>query len=117
MNRVHDNMAAFEAETLTELTPFKGRSLLQVCHSVAVVHADLLLIHPFREGNGRLARWLADIMVAQADYPLPLYRFEGRGSREIRKRYLSAVQAGYLRRYEPLSDFFRDAVGRRLDLP
>ena len=34
--------------------------------SIAMVHTELLLIHPFRDGNGRLARWLADIMAAQA---------------------------------------------------
>jgi hypothetical protein len=32
-----------------------------------VVHAELLLIHPFREGNGRLARWLADLMALQPE--------------------------------------------------
>ena len=33
--------------------------------AVAIEHAELLLIHPFRDGNGRVARWLADVMAVQ----------------------------------------------------
>jgi fido (protein-threonine AMPylation protein) len=25
--------------------------------SIAYVHAELILVHPFREANGRLSRW------------------------------------------------------------
>jgi hypothetical protein len=28
----------------------------------------MLLVHPFRDGNGRLARWLAELMFFQAGY-------------------------------------------------
>jgi len=30
------------------------------------VHLDFVLIHPFREGNGRIARLLMDVMACQA---------------------------------------------------
>jgi Fic family protein len=51
----------------------------------------LLFIHPFREGNGRLVRWLADLMIAQADLPAPDYGFAGPGSRKRQRQYLNAV--------------------------
>ena len=38
------------------------------CGSVrlAVVHAELILVHPFRDGNGRLARLVSLLMARQA---------------------------------------------------
>lgn len=35
---------------------------------VARVHGELLFIHPYREGNGRTARLLANLMVFKAGY-------------------------------------------------
>ena len=93
---VASNMERFEAGLLREHTPCRPAELLQVAQRMAEVHAELLLIHPFREGNGRLARWLADLMALQAGYVAPLYRFRGRGSKDNRARYLEAVKRGYL---------------------
>ncbi len=56
---IPDNMNTFESELLSRLTPCEPNDVSVVCSSVAQVHAELLLIHPFREGNGRLARWIA----------------------------------------------------------
>jgi len=111
---VAENMERFDHERLRTHTPCAPGSLPQVALRIAEVHADLLLIHPFREGNGRLARWLAGLMALQADLPAPAYRFEGRGSRAERARYLAAVKRGYRGDYEDLRDFFVDAVERRL---
>lgn len=114
---VADNMARFEREILTTHTPCRPGSLSDVCMSIAIVHAELLLIHPFREGNGRLARWLASLMAVQAGLPPPFYRFEGRGSRRTRVMYLQAVVAGYGRRYADLGRFFEEAVLARAHEP
>jgi len=80
--RVADNMLDFERGILRQHTPCQPAALDEVAASIAAVHAELLLIHPFRDGNGRLARWLADIMAAQAGYPAPAYGFSGRGSKK-----------------------------------
>jgi cell filamentation protein len=111
---IPQNMENFERGVLSEHTPCRGDTLEDVSLSLAVVHSDLLLIHPFREGNGRLARWLADIMAAQAGLPLPDYGFTGKGSRKRRAEYLAAVIEGYGQNYEPLTRFFIDALKRRL---
>jgi cell filamentation protein len=114
--RVADNMLNFEREILQQHTPCKAAALDEVALSIAVVHAEVLLIHPFRDGNGRLARWLADIMAAQAGYPTPAYGFSGRGTKKRRADYLLAVQQGYIQNYLPLARFFGEAILRRREL-
>ncbi len=111
---IERNMAAFEAETLSQHTPAEPADLPTVARRIAQVHAEFLLIHPFREGNGRLARWLADLMALQAGLPVPDYGFTGRGSRKRRTQYLKAVMRGYVEDYNLLTDFFVAATERRL---
>ena len=109
---VMENMLGFEHEVLSKYTPCGAGSVRQVCDAVARVHAELLLIHPFREGNGRLARWLANIMFVQADTTIPDYGFVGKGSQLTRKAYLEAVIKGYYQDYGDLIDFFERGLVR-----
>ena len=112
---VAQNMHAFEGDLLRRYTPCRPGKLQAVAQRIAEVHAELLLIHPFREGNGRLARWLADLMALQAGYPVPEYNFEGKGQEKTRNFYLAAVTGGYAQDYEPLTTFFLDAITDRLE--
>ena len=112
--RVAENMAAFENGLLRRHTPCRPGALNEVARPIAEVHAELLLIHPFREGNGRLARWLADLMCLQAGLPVPSYGFTGRGSKGNQEQYLRAVGEAYLRDYDALTAVFAEAIGRRL---
>jgi len=107
-------MQHFNDNLLRHLTPCNHGPLPEVCKVIAQIHAEFLLIHPFREGNGRMARWIADILALQAGYPLPFYLFHGRGSKAVRELYLHAVIEGYLLRYHELALFFEDAIRRRL---
>ena len=109
---VERNMTAFEHDLLTKKTPCAPGPLARVLADVAEVHAELLLIHPFREGNGRLARWLSELMILQAGLPMPVYGFTGRGAKAECARYLTAVKRGYVQDYRPLVDFFATAVER-----
>lgn len=110
--RVEQNMRMIETEVLRCKTPCRPGPPERIAGDMAEVHAELLLVPPFREGNGRLARWVADIMSLQAGYPLPAYRFSGYGSGAERVRYLEAVKRGYLKDYEPLAVFFLAAIKR-----
>jgi cell filamentation protein len=112
--RVPQNMDSLEQNLLFRNTPCRPGSLAEVAWRIAEVHAELLLIHPFREGNGRLARWLADLMAFQAGLPPPDYAFRGKGSVGRKAQYLRAVSLGYLREYEALATFFAEALRRRL---
>ena len=80
-----------------------------VARAIGVVHAELVLVHPFREGNGRLARLLATLMALQAGLP-PLDFGGVRG--EARKRYFAAIQAAMGRDYEPVTATFRAVIAR-----
>lgn len=102
-------MVSFEKETLRTYTPCRGKSTEEIVHALAVVHAELVLIHPFREGNGRVARMLATLMGLQAG--LPALDFSGiRGRR--RKEYFAAVQAGIARDYRPMEKIFNAVIRR-----
>ncbi len=108
-------MSALESDFLREQTPCRPADLQTVSLGLAKVHAELLAIHPFREGNGRLGRWLADVMAQQAGFPPPDYPLAGRGIQAKRAAYFQAMRQGYLRRYDSLTFFFRAALTRGLD--
>jgi Fic-DOC domain mobile mystery protein B len=68
----------------------------------------LVSIHPFANGNGRLSRTAADLLLVQHGRP----RFDwGAGNLiadgDIRQRYLAALRAADARDYEPLLAFVR----------
>lgn len=78
---------------------------------MAIVHTELLLIHPFREGNGRLSRLLAMLMALQAGLPpLDFSEFEG----ERKEEYFAAVRKGLDRDYQPMEKFFNAVIFRTL---
>jgi cell filamentation protein len=75
------------------------------------VHTELILIHPFRDGNGRCARLLAMLMGLQAG--LPALDFGGiRGAKK--REYFAAVQAGLSRDYDPMTKVFSEVIARTL---
>lgn len=106
-------MAAFERGALWRFTPCRPTSLEKLSMALAVVHVEMVLIHPFREGNGRAARLLAVLMGLQADLP-PLFfdRLSGRK----RQQYFAAVRAGLHHNYGPMAEMFSAVVRRTLQL-
>lgn len=59
-------MVALRKEVLRRHTPCGSAAGMTVARSLAEVHAELILIHPFRDGNGRVARLLTTLMASQA---------------------------------------------------
>jgi cell filamentation protein len=104
-------MADFEREILNRYTPCRADSRNELVEAVAVVHTELLLIHPFREGNGRIARQLAVFMALQAEMPsMELAIIRGKR----KEAYFAAVRAGLERDYEPMKRIFNEAILRTL---
>jgi cell filamentation protein len=104
-------MAKLEQGQLRDFTPCLSTVQEEVVHAVAVVHTELVLIHPFREGNGRLARMLAVLMGLQAG--LPPFDFSIIKGK-VRQEYFAAVQAGLDYNYVPMEDIFRAVLQRTL---
>lgn len=102
-------MEELDRGTLRSKTPCLFTEEASVAEALAVVHTELILIHPFREGNGRLARMLATLMAVQAGYP-PLDFGSIRGKKK--EAYFSAIQAGLDRDYEPMKGIFTEVLVR-----
>ncbi len=67
----------FDTKYLAPFTPCSGMDEEQLITAIAITHIELILIHPFREGNGRLSRLLADVMAVQGGYkPLDYQSWE-----------------------------------------
>ena len=100
-------MTQFERDVLNRTTPcnFKGRG--EVVHALAETHIELVLIHPFREGNGRVARILTTLMALQAG--LPLLKFD-LITGERKKEYFAAVHAGMDKNYQPMEKLFSEII-------
>ena len=96
-------MREFEKDTLHKHTPCNFKSLKCVIHALAEVHVELILIHPFREGNGRVARMLSTIMASQAR--LPILNYKDNTSKK-RKEYCAAINNGLSREYKPMERLF-----------
>ena len=110
-NRVPRLMRDFSAGPLREYTPCNFSVLELQVHALAVVHAELVLIHPFRDGNGRCARLLSTLMGVQAGLPpLPFASLHGIEKR----RYVAAVRAAFLKDYVPMERVFRRVIERTL---
>jgi cell filamentation protein len=104
-------MTKFQREVLATHTPCAGMGETQLVQALAVSHAEFILIHPFREGNGRLARLLNSLMAFQAGLPALDYG----GIRGIRKReYIGAIHASLGGNYGPMETVFRTVVRRTL---
>ena len=100
-------MAELESAPLRQYTPCRSGSDEMVVKALATVHTELMLIHPFREGNGRAGRLLAILMGLQAK--LPPLDFSGIKGKK-RQQYFAAVRAGVDRDYEPMERIFSDVV-------
>lgn len=102
-------MRELERGALARHTPCKPAPDSVLALALAEVHAELILIHPLREGNGRLARLLALLMALQTGLaPLNFGPLSGRG----RRRYIGGIHAAVGRDYAPLASIFARAIAR-----
>ena len=104
-------MKELEEGSLRKHTPCNFESKERIIQALAEVQVELLLIHPFREGNGRLTRLLATLMALQAGLPLLDFQsIKGKGKQE----YFTAVRAGMDQNYKPMEKVFSEVLRRTL---
>jgi len=75
------------------------------------VHVEFILIHPFRDGNGRTARIIANLMAMQAKKPpLNFASIDQTANMEGFKSYILAIHAGFSGDYKPIERIFTTII-------
>jgi cell filamentation protein len=100
-------MQDYERDVLARYSPCAFDNPQDVLEALAITHCELVLIHPFREGNGRVSRLLSTLIALQAGLPLLDFSIIQGKQREA---YFSAVRSGIGRDYAPMEDLFRRVV-------
>ena len=96
-------MKSFEEEILDNL-PNKYQSKDELIRDIAKVHGELLFIHPFREGNGRTARILANLMSRKQGYEALHFQLITENKFNA---YVSAVQMSGTRDYTKMEEIIQ----------
>ncbi|MFI4955839.1 MAG: Fic/DOC family protein [Gammaproteobacteria bacterium] len=100
-------MKDFEKNVLKKYTPAIFENTAQLINALAIVHVEFILIHPFREGNGRLARLLSLLMALQAGGILDYSVLAEANKRE---KYFQAVQNGQGHDYHLMEELFKEML-------
>jgi cell filamentation protein len=98
------SMIAFQKQILNDL-PMEYNSREKLIKDIATVHGELLFIHPYREGNGRTARLLANLMAFKYGYP----RINFEMLKERFDQYVKAVQQVGMGKYSLMQMLISDA--------
>lgn len=76
----------------------------------AFAHEKLTFIHPFIDGNGRIARLLTSLLVMQKGYPPVLIL------KTERQKYIRTLENAHQERYAPFVHFIARSLERSLDM-
>ena len=97
-------IASFEQGFLAKFADLGNYSEEALIRFLTQCHVEFILIHPFRDGNGRISRLLLDVMFTQAGFgPLDYTLME-----QHKEYYFKSIQAGVGQDYEPLNRLLAD---------
>ena len=98
----------FEDEYLSQVSTLPSMDLEERVAYLARSHVEFILIHPFREGNGRISRLLMDYMCNKAGLGLLDYSLWD----EHKAFYIASIQAGLNHDYQHMERLVRDILVR-----
>ena len=99
-------LAEFERSYLARWTPCYDMETDALVEAIAITHVEFILIHPFREGNGRLSRLLADVMAVQSGRePLDYSTWNA-----DKPAYIQAIHQGVQMEYAPMKRLVAQAL-------
>lgn len=105
-NRIASQLPKLEHDYLSrfaEVAQLDDNSLVEL---LAGLHVEFILIHPFREGNGRIARLLLDAFAVRAGFqPLDYSLWN-----EHKDFYFKSIQAGVAGDYSHMQRLVRDVL-------
>jgi len=81
---------------------------LEPIKKAAFIHHEFVLIHPFADGNGRVARLVTNLFLMQNGYPPIILKKEDRG------KYYSTLQKADKGTISPFATFIANAVNEAL---
>lgn len=87
----------------------EGREYVPIVRA-ALAHEAFLNIHPFYDGNGRVARLLLNLQLMRDGYPTVLIQ------RSVRETYIRALEAAHFGEYQALVTLVGQAVDAGLSL-
>lgn len=96
----------FEKQFLAHSGELKSLARPEQVRYLAECHVEFILIHPFREGNGRLSRLLCDVLAVLAGKGLLDYSLWD----EHKAFYFKAIQAGVSGNYNPMMQLVSDIL-------
>ncbi len=99
-------IASFEKQFLTRSDGLKSLTRIELVKYLAECHVEFILIHPFREGNGRLSRLLCDVHSVLAGKGVLDYSLWD----EHKDFYFRAIQAGVAGNYSPMMQLVNDIL-------
>lgn len=100
----------FEQKYLCVFSDLHNYTEDELISFLAQSHVELILIHPFREGNGRLSRLLLDVMSTQAGFTPLDYSTWGND----KSTYIKAIHQGMALNYSLMEQLVRQAIESQL---
>lgn len=86
-------------------TPISSDSQTVLAEKLALIHNELNIVHPFRDGNGRTIRLFLDVLVHTLGFQPINY--------SDRKKYLAACVAGALQNNGPVQKIIEAGLIKR----
>lgn len=97
---------SFDKQFLSRSAELKFLVRPELVRYLAECHVEFILIHPFREGNGRLSRLLCDVLSVVAGKGLLDYSLWD----EHKAFYFRSIQAGISGNYSPMMQLMSDIL-------
>jgi len=101
---INGSMGEYERRLLARLTPLLRDQPETHYRTLAELHAEFIVIHPFRDGNGRVGRFMVDWLLCAVG--APVLDWSLMGDRETLAYRNAIAKAAVSRDYEPLAAFF-----------
>jgi cell filamentation protein len=99
-------MQTFEKAPLRRHTPCDFQARDRVIEALAEVHVEFILIHPFREGNGRVGRILSTLWLYRRTYRFWTFvQFKG-GRKAITLRQCERAWTGTISRWKKFLSWY-----------